>query len=420
MQCHSCGAELPPEARNCPNCGTAVNASNPFEKTAFSPPGAQPESIHPATSYPSGSFQEMASPPPQPQPEKPFQANSYPYTPGTPPTPLPGPYGQPGGYPPLQPQPYPDSQQSPYPAYPPAYPPVYPPVQPQRTPSGRRGLSRGLTILLIVLALLVILSGFGLIFYSTVYRPNQLHMQATATTQTQQTTVARATATANTQATGTAVAIANATATAQAQATAYVIATATALQNIYTSATKGSPVLNDSLSANSGSNWEEDQAQGGGGCAFSGGAYHASIDQKGFYFACAAQNTSFSNFAYQVQMTIAKGDAGGVFFRGNRNASQFYLLSIARDGTFDLFVSKDQNHSSDLNFGNSSAIKKNLGQANLITIIVRGRSIYFYINKQYAGNVNDSTYSSGQIGVFVDAHTTATDVAFSNAQVWKL
>ena len=277
-----------------------------------------------------------------------------------------------------------------------------------------------MTILLVVLALLAVLSGFGLIFYSTIYRPNQLHMQATATAQTQQTIVAQTTATANTQATGTAVAISHATATAQAQATANVIATATALQNIYTSATKGSPGLDDSLSFNTGSSWEEDQAQGGGGCGFTGGAYHASIDQKGFYFACAAQNTSFSNFAYQVQMTITKGDAGGVFFRGNRSASQFYLLSIARDGTFDLFISKDQNHSSDLNFGNSSAIKKSTGQANLITVVVRGNSIYFYINKQYAGSVNDSTYKGGQVGVFVDARTTATDVAFNNAQVWKL
>ncbi|HCP75134.1 MAG TPA: hypothetical protein DIU08_10885, partial [Ktedonobacter sp.] len=207
---------------------------------------------------------------------------------------------------------------------------------------------------------------------------------------------------------------------AQAQATANVIATTTALQNIYTSATNGSPALHDSLSANTGSNWEEDQAQGGGGCAFTGGAYHASIDQKGFYFACAAQNTNFSNFAYQVQMTITKGDAGGVFFRGNRSASKFYLLSFARDGTYDLFVSKDQNHSTDLSFGNSSAIKQSLGQANLITVILRGNTIYFYVNKQYAGSVNDSTYKSGQIGVFVDAHTTATDVAFTNAQVWKL
>jgi hypothetical protein len=277
-----------------------------------------------------------------------------------------------------------------------------------------------MTILLIVLALLIMFSGFGLIFYSTVYRPNQLHMQATATVQTLQTREAQGTATANTQATGTAVAIANATATAQAQATADVIATATALQNIYTSATSGSPVLSESLGFNTGSNWEVDQAQGGGGCGFSGGAYHASVDTKGFYFACAAQNTNFANFALQVQMTITAGNAGGVFFRGNRSASQFYLLGFGSDGTFDLFLSKSQNGGKDLNFGSSPAIKKGAGQTNLVTVVARGSNIYFYVNKQYAGSVNDNTYKSGQIGVFADSHTTATNVAFKNVQVWKL
>ena len=382
MQCSSCGTTLPPGARNCPACGTAVYASNPTEETFLSLLGSQPGSTRPASSpsYPPG-----------------------PYTPGQPAAPLPNPYGQPG-YPPLQQPPlYLGTQQPPY------TPPPLPPTQPQKT---RRGLSGGVTILLIVLALLIMFSGFGLIYYSTVYHPNQLHVQATATAQTLQTGVAQTTATANAQATGTAVAIANATAAA--------VATATALQNIYNSATQGSPVLNDSLSFNTGSNWEEDQAQGGGGCAFTGGAYHASIDQKGFYFPCAAQNTNFANFAYQVQMTITKGDAGGVFFRGNRSAFHFYSLSIGKNGTFDLFVSKDQNHSSDLNFGNSPAIKKGLGQTNLITVVVRGKNIYFYVNKQYAGSVVDNTYTSGQIGVFVDAHSTATDVAFKHAQVWKL
>src|SRR5947209_11894131 len=100
---------------------------------------------------------------------------------------------------------------------------------------------RGMTILLIGLALLIMASGFGLIYYSAVYHPAQLHAQATGTAQTMQTAEARATALANAQATGTAVAIANATATAQAQATAEVVATATALQNIYNSATSRTP-----------------------------------------------------------------------------------------------------------------------------------------------------------------------------------
>ncbi|HLZ80655.1 MAG TPA: hypothetical protein VKP04_03425 [Ktedonobacteraceae bacterium] len=416
MQCNSCGTTLPPGARNCPACGTAVFASSPTEKTFLSSPGSpQPEDTPSAPSYPPGTFQESIGLPPGAQPGQPansFQAGSYPS--GQSAVPLQNPYEQPG-YPPAQQPPlYLDAQQPQQPFYTPT---PQPPLRPQQT---RRGLSRSMTILLIVLALLIMLSGFGLIYYSTVYRPNQLHMQATATVQTLQTREAHATATANTQATGTAVAIANATGTAQAVATANVIATATALQNIYTTATNGSPVLNDTLGFNTGNNWDEDQAQGGGGCAFTGGTYHASIDTKGFYFACIAQNSNFANFAYQVQMTILNGDAGGLLFRANSSAFHFYLLSITHDGSFDLFVSKDQNHSTDLNFGSSSAIKKGIGQTNLVTVVVRGSSIYFYINKQYAGSVSDNSYKSGQIGVFADAHTAATAVAFKNAQVWKL
>src|SRR5947209_17625572 len=97
MQCNSCGSELPPKALNCPNCGTAVFASSPFEKTALSSPGTQPENSPTAAFYPTGSFQEMASPPPQIQPDKPFQANPYPYTPGTLAKPLPVHHGHPDG-----------------------------------------------------------------------------------------------------------------------------------------------------------------------------------------------------------------------------------------------------------------------------------------------------------------------------------
>jgi len=263
-------------------------------------------------------------------------------------------------------------------------------------------------------------SGFSLIYYTTVYHPNQLHAQATATAQTVQTRIARATATANAQSTGTAVAITNATATANAQATANVVGTVTALQSIYTQATSGNPTINSSLSGNTGNNWDIDQAQGGGGCAFTGGSYHASLYSKGFYFPCIAQNTNFSNFAFQVQMNITRGDYGGLVFRANSAAVKFYNFRVGQDGSYNLFVSQDSTHGNDLLFGNSPAIKKNAGQTNLLTVIARGSNIYFYVNKQYVGSISDGTYKSGQIGFFAEDHTNPTDVAFSNLQVWQL
>lgn len=375
MQCQSCDALLPSHAKHCPYCGVRVveAASSPVVQ---SDDRERLADVHPctaaslATSAPQ-SYEQVAYKPPEPA-----QASSY--TPRI----------------------------------------VIYPVRVSPSPARwqGKGMSRGLMLILVVLALVIIASGVGLIYYSTVYRPNQLHMQATSTVQAIQTQHARGTATAESQVTATA----KATATVQAQATANAQATVTALQNIYTSATKGTPVLDDSLASNSGSGWDEDIAVGGGGCAFSSGSYHASLYKAGFYFPCIARNTNFGNFAFQVQMTIIKGDNGGLIFRGDGSTTKFYAFRVDTNGVYDLFSTQDSNHSTELAYGNSFSFKKSAGQANLLTIIARNSSIYFYINKQYVGNIADSTYQSGQIGFLAEDRTNPTDISFNNAQVWKL
>ena len=453
MQCTSCGATLPPGAKHCPSCGATVYQPGAFQDTLHSSPTDQ---IPTPGSYSPGTYQETAYPqanPPldrtvrdNPPLDKTVQGSSS--QPGSPFLPPPIPYNQPSYTPPqsaqspygspIQPSqsPYADQSkpaQSPYgapqqqqPMYMGAQPgfnqqqgtPFLPPSQPPTQP--RRGLSRTALIAAVLVAIILIAGGISLIYYTTVYHPNQLHAQATSTAQTSQTRIANATGTANTQATGTAVAISNATATANAQATANVVGTATALQNIYTQATSGSPALNEALSNNTGSNWDVDQAQGGGGCAFTNGAYHSSLMSKGFYFPCIAQNSNFSNFAFQVQMNITSGDYGGLIFRANSSAFKFYSFRLGQDGSYSLFVSTDSTHSTGLLSGNSSLVNKGTGHANLVTVIARSSSLYFYINKQYIGSVSDNTFSAGQIGLFAEDNANPTDVAFSNLQVWKL
>jgi hypothetical protein len=119
-------------------------------------------------------------------------------------------------------------------------------------------------------------------------------------------------------------------------------------------------------------------------------------------------------------MTITRGDYGGLIFRANSTATKFYVFRLESDGIFDLFVSQDNNHTTELSYGNSSAIHKYAGHSNLLTVVARGSNMYLYINKQYVSTVSDNTYKSGQIGVFAEDHTNPTDVAFSNVQVWKL
>jgi hypothetical protein len=291
---------------------------------------------------------------------------------------------------------------------------------PPTPPPQRARRSRGVFALLASLALLILLGGIGLIYYSAVALPAQIHAQATSTAQAIQTANANATGTANAQATNTAVAYANATVTAQAQQTAQAQATTTALQAIYTQATQGTPAFNSSLSAQDGNNWDQNQTTDGGGCGFNGGAYHATILSTNFYVPCFAQASNFGNFAYQVQMTINKGDIGGLIFRADSQNAKFYRLLVDHTGSYGLLVTKDSKTSTPLADGSAPSFNTNYGQSNTLAVVARGANIYLYINKQYVGSISDSTYASGQIGVFAGDTANNTDVSFTNTQVWKL
>ncbi|HLI89819.1 MAG TPA: hypothetical protein VKV37_14100 [Ktedonobacteraceae bacterium] len=302
---------------------------------------------------------------------------------------------------------------APYYAPPPA--PYYeapssqPPYPQQWDRQPRVTRSKKMLALLAALLLIPMIGGFGLLYYVQVARPAQLHAQATATV-----------ATANAHATGTAQAYASATASANATATAQVVATATAHQAIFNQATSKTPALTSAMTGQDGAEWDVYRAQGGGGCTFTGGALHASVFQQQFYVPCFAQATNFSNFAFQVQMTIVKGDEGGLIFRANDAASKFYLFRIGRDGYYSLNISKDNDHNTPIAFDSTQAIKTGLGQPNLLTVVAQGKNIYLYINKQFVGSAVDSTYAGGKIGVFAADHTAVTDVAFTNVRVWTL
>ncbi len=301
--------------------------------------------------------------------------------------------------------------QATYPQYAGPQQPSQPGFQPTTGPKPQKpGISRGLIVLLVVLALLLI--GGGILFaYVGVIQPNQQHAQAAATAQA-----------VSAQATGTAQANANATAAVLATATSQAVATTTAIQGIYTQATSGNPTLNDPLSGQNGNNWDEGTTSGEGSCKFSGNAYHAASQQSDYFYACFAATPTFSNFAYQVQMTIIQGDYGGIIFRADGANSKYYYFRIGKDGAYDLTASHDNTFSHDqlLKSGTApSIIKTGLNQANLVAVAANGSNLYLFVNQKFLAQVSDNTYKSGQIGVFGgDFASKSADVAFTNAQVW--
>ncbi len=367
--CRNCGTPLQSGVTSCPQCGTFMP---PSPQAAF--PGSEIRPEHSTRQQ----AQTVEAPPPV--------ASSYPVA---------GYYGT------YTPKP---EQASPYYSPPPSF-------KPPLAKTTRQGLGRGTTFFLVALALLTMFSGVALIYYTVKARPAQFRAQATATVQS--------IVTAQSQATTTTRAHAQATAQVQARITATAQAQAQTLRNIYNTATSGTPAFSSTLIEQDAANWSNYDAVGGGGCAFFNNALHASVSQSHTYVPCFAQVSNFSNFAFQVQMTILKGDGGGLVFRANEANVQLYLLRISHDGLFGISVSHDRKTITPILDDNNGAIKTG-NQMNLVTVITRNSTISIYVNKQFVGTVNDATYTAGEIGVFAYDGSKSTDVAFNNATVWTL
>ena len=231
----------------------------------------------------------------------------------------------------------------------------------------------------------------------------------TAQTESQISSRAQALVIANTQATATAQAQATVQATAQVQENANALFEQTTSQR--------PPALNDPLSANSSVGWEVG-SQPGGSCAFAGGAYRIATTQQNSVYWCLAQSTNFSNFAFQVQMTIIKGDGGGLIFRNTTNNTS-YSFRVGIDGTSAL-ISNTGTGTIILFSGSSVAIHMGANQSNVLTVIANKYNISLYVNGQFLGSASDDTSSSGQIGLVAVDFGNPTEVAFKDAKVWAL
>ncbi|GCE47216.1 uncharacterized protein DUF1080 [Thermosporothrix hazakensis] len=334
---------------------------------------------------------------PQPTPSQFGPVASYPHH-------TPGQFGSAANYPPQQfsgSSPYNAPSQGSFPT---------PPQPPKKKRTALIAISAALALLLILGAIVT----FGVII------PNQVQADQTATAQKTVTAQNQATGTANAQVTGTSVAQAHATSTAQAQATANAVATQTTLQSLYTQATGGKPVLSSPLAANDSANWNVGKTNDGGGCNFSDGQYHSTLNKEKYFLTCYAQKTDYANFAIEVEMTIVKGDAGGLVLRGDAKGGNAYLFSFKSDGTYAVHVEKNSSFKGSILTNHTDMMRTGSGETNTITVIAQGDTMYLYINKRYVDSVVDSTYSSGQVGVFCDAESQPTDVAFKNFKVWNL
>src|SRR5207245_1892188 len=132
--------------------------------------------------------------------------------------------------------------------------------------------------------------------------------------------------------------------------------------------TSGTPALNSTLKGPDFNGWTVyDTRDGVGHCKFTGGALHASETKPGDgIIPCIALATNFSNFAYQVQMTIIKGDIGGLLFRSDLSNSKGYILLIGQDGSYELlvFTTSSQGRGQIVVSGSTTALTSGQNQPN--------------------------------------------------------
>ena len=365
MKCSACGMQLPAGVAYCPNCGTPTPAF-------YAPTGTTPNN-------PTVSSSADNTPPP---PYTNYGSQQYgTQSPYDAPPPPPNPYNTP-----------------PPPAYYPGKEQQYVTPPPSKPRSNRTGLIIG-----IVALVLVIIVG-GILAISHLGTQQGSSSNGTPTTApTQQATQSpqdRATATAQ----------------AQASATAAVNA---ANPNPYTPGL-GTLALLDPLTNNSkGYAWDA-SVHTDGTCAFTGGSYHVSTPKTQFFYLCTAEVSDYSNFAFEVQLKVVKGDCGGMVFRADSNTGKLYFFEVCQDGSYNFsrYLDFTGNNVKQLAGGSSAAITTGLNQTNTIAVVAQGSTLTIYVNKQKISSVTDSSFTHGQIGLFADASNNPTDVAFNNAKVW--
>jgi eukaryotic-like serine/threonine-protein kinase len=294
-----------------------------------------------------------------------------------------------------------------------------PPQHTDRAISARKRFSPGRKVPLILLALLVIVGSMGAFYFiftspttANLAQNNFTHQMSATAQATMATHIANATATTN---------AATATAQISTQATAYAAASARNLDP-YPPTIGNHLAFYDPLSQPS-QWWTEypPDPTYGGACQFTNGTYQASQSQGGHLFYCLASTPKLGNFAFEVQMTIIKGDCGGIVSRFDNTSGKFYDFEVCQDGTYTLNRYVDTtgaNARSLTTNGSSSAIHTGLNQSNVIAVVANGSTLDLYVNYQKIDSVTDTSSSNGLIALAVTAKANPTAVLYKNAKLW--
>lgn len=159
-----------------------------------------------------------------------------------------------------------------------------------------------------------------------------------------------------------------------------------------------------------------------GFCLFQQGAYHASSNKTHVYTLCpaATQQPVTSDMTFEIQMQILHGDCGGLLLRGNFQQGNFYYFDVCFDGYHYLATYKNFALLQQLPVQTSvfPALQANAQASVTLGVVAQGDVLTFFLNGQRVDQVNNSTYTSGQIALLCFAINNPTEIVFSHARLW--
>lgn len=132
---------------------------------------------------------------------------------------------------------------------------------------------------------------------------------------------------------------------------------------------------------------------------------------------------NFSDFTLEVETTQVEGpddNLYGVILR-YVDSDNFYSFGISGDGYYRFAKWEDDEQSDLIRWTESSTIKT--GQAsNVIKVVCEGDTFTFFVNGERLDSHTDSSFASGDIGLFVGKFEEEGDVHinFDNLNVWAI
>lgn len=284
-----------------------------------------------------------------------------------------------------------------------------PAPQPVRNPRPKRAV----IILAFVALLLLAVPIISTILSNTTHSSGGTS-QSTATSNV---ATSQGAATAYAQATASALVAATATANAQASATVGPILTATS----------GQPVYQDALTdannpATQAANWDQNNQ-----CFFASDGYHIQQPANLPYFkGCREQSNAYLDLALTVNADLLSGNSGGVFFRLSTNFLgnyDGYLFEVDNLGRYKISREQGTTITALQDWTTTPALHAGYHTNNVLQLITRGDTFFFYANGHFLTQVQNSYYNqTGTIGLLATSVAGGSDaeVVYSDLKVYGL